>query len=382
MNLLEHEGKKILSERKIAVPRGGVAFNPRQAAEIASQLHCELMVKAQVRTGRRGREGAVMTATSTAGAARAAESLLDKEIAGFPVEAVLVEERVWPERELYAGVTVDRRQRSVAVLLSARGGVDVEDSVCIPTRSCDGVAPLWRYRFVGLAREAGLEGDLLNRVADVLLTLTRCLWDLDATTAEINPLAVTRDGELMALDAKMTVDDAALFRQQRLAAMGRGLRSAEEERARESGLQYVPLAGGDVGVIAGGAGLALATMDMVSALGGRPATFLDLGGGVTAERMASALRIVAAAAGVQGILINVFGGINNCEIMARGIVQAIRTGGLQQPLVVKMRGHSQDEGWRLLETEGVTVVKSGTTGEAAAGLLKMMGSGRSDGWPS
>ena len=376
MNLLEHEGKDILSGLGIAVPRGGVALNPEQAAEIASQLNCELMVKAQVRTGGRGRNGGVMTASSAAEARRAAERMLDTQISGFPVEAILVEERVWPDRELYTGVTVDRARRSAAALLSSCGGIDVESSGLVPSRVFDGVGPLWRHRFVGLGREAGLEGELLNRVTEVMLLLTRCFWEMDATTAEINPLAVTRGGEVMALDAKFVVDDAARFRQKSLAAGGGAVPSTEEKAARESGLHYVPLPGGNVGIIAGGAGLAMATMDAVYALGERPATFVDLGGGVTADRTASALRIVAASSGVEGIIINVFGGINNCEVMARGIVEVLRSEGLRQPLMVKMRGFSQDAGWSLLAEEGVPVVKLGTTGEAAAGLLKLMKPGR------
>lgn len=376
MNLLEHEGKNLLSQRKVAVPRGEVAVDPSQAAEIASRLDCELMVKAQVRTGRRGRQGGVMTASSPSETEEAAEALLKSKIGGLPVESVLVEERVWPERELYAGVTLDRGRRSVSVLLSARGGVDVENSGAVPQIRCDGVEPLWPHRFVGLGREAGLKGELLARVAETMLWLTRCFWDLDATTAEINPLAVMPDGGLMALDAKMVIDDFALFRQADLARIERGMYSEEERKARDSGADYVPLEGGEVGIIAGGAGLGMATMDVLCALGAEPAAFFDLGGAVTEDRMASALRIVSSAPGVKGIIINAFGGITNCEIMARGISDVVRGGGLRQPLVVKMRGHSQEKGWELLTDVGVSVVKLGTTGEAVAGLLKMMESAR------
>jgi len=368
VNLLEYQGKRILAARGINVPRGQVARTAEEAENAAAELGVPVVVKAQVRSGKRGKAGGVLPADTPAGAREAAERILGMEIGGHRVEAVLVEEKLSIARELYAGITVSPRDRAAVLMFTCQGGMDVEEVAArspqaIVSLPVDGVRPVWRHQILELVKRAGLEGEALGQVAGALGQLVRTFLELDATTAEINPLVVTADGRVVAADAKLVIDDAALFRHPELGKEAAPVGDPLEAMARQARLAYVRLPGGNVGVIAGGAGLALATMDTVFALGGRPANFLDVGGGVSQEGMATALRVVARTPGVEGIVINVFGGINNCEIMARGIAQVLDEDGISVPLVVKMRGHSQEEGWAILARRGVEVVKYGTTGE-------------------
>ncbi len=377
MNLLEYQGKELLAARGFAVPESRLARTPEEAEAAAAAMTGGLMVKAQVRSGKRGKAGGIKSADSPAEARAAAERILAMQIGGQPVEAVLIERKITIARELYAGITISPRDRSAVVMLSSQGGMDIEEVAekhpqALATMLVDNYHPIWMHPFLDLAKRAGFSGEVLPKVADAVQRLVKAAFELDATLAEINPLAITVDGQVVAADAKVVIDDSALFRHRELtkeSAVGVG---ELEQRAREAGLAYVPLAGGTVGTIAGGAGLALATMDTISAHGGRPANFLDVGGGVSQSGMATALRIVLATPGVEGVLINVFGGINNCAVMARGIAEVLDTDGLAVPLVVKMRGHSQEEGWATLEERGVEIIKHGTTGEAVAQLLTKM----------
>jgi len=377
VNLLEYQGKRLLAARGINVPRGQVAHTAEEAGKVAAELGVPVVVKAQVRSGKRGKAGGVLPADTPSGAREAAERILGMEIGGHRVEAVLVEERLSIARELYAGITISPRDRAAGLMFSCHGGMDVEEVAArspqaIVSLAVDGVKPVWRHHILDLVKRAGLGGEVLGQVADAVARLVRAFLELDATTAEVNPLVVTAEGPVVAADAKLVIDDAALFRHPELARESAPVADPLEAMARQARLAYVPLPGGNVGVIAGGAGLALATMDTVFALGARPANFLDVGGGVSQEGMAAALRVVARTPGVEGIVINVFGGINNCEVMARGIAQVLDEDGLSVPLVVKMRGHSQEEGWAILAERGVEVVKYGTTGEAVARLLELM----------
>ncbi|HHY94650.1 MAG TPA: ADP-forming succinate--CoA ligase subunit beta [Firmicutes bacterium] len=377
MDLLEYQGKQLLAARGLKTPRGGMASSPAEAEQVAAELGCPVVVKAQVPAGKRGKAGGVRPAETPAHAAEVAASILGMRIRGHAVEAVLVEEKLSIARELYAGVTISPRDRAAVLMFSAHGGMDVEEvvsrfPVSVVSLQVDGMKSLWQYHFLELAKKGGVVGDPLPKVADVLHRLVRLAFDLDATTAEINPLVVTAEGQGVAADAKVVIDDAALFRHPDLKEKRPRVLDPLEATAREAGLAYVPLDGGSVGIIAGGAGLAMATMDTVFALGGRPANFLDVGGGVSTEGMATAVRVTARSPGVEGIVINVFGGINNCEVMARGIARVLDEDKLSLPLVVKMRGHSQEEGWAILAQKGVDVIKDGTTGEAVSRLLALM----------
>lgn len=377
MNLLEYQGKELLAARGVPVPPGRVALTPEEAEAAAATLQGPVMVKAQVQSGKRGKAGGVKSARTPDEAKAVAEAILPMQIGGRPVEAVLVEKKLAVARELYAGITISPRDRSAVVMFSAQGGMEIEEVAArnpeaLATLQVDGYRPIWYHAFLDLVKSTGVTGLVLPKVANLVYRLVKMALEMDASLAEINPLVITEEGQVVAADAKVVIDDAALFRHADFQRNTPSGLSPLEMEARAAKLAYVPLAGGQMGVIAGGAGLALATMDTISALGSRPANFLDVGGGVSQEGMSAALRIVAATPGVEGILINVFGGINNCAVMARGIASVLDSDGLSVPLVVKMRGHSQEEGWATLAIRGVEVVKYGTTGEAVTQLLAQM----------
>jgi succinyl-CoA synthetase beta subunit len=382
MKLCEFEGKALFGRRGIPIPAGKVADHPLQAAAAALELGKPVVVKAQVQSGKRGKAGGVKRAADPAEAETVAAGILGMEIGGERVEQVLVEEQVAIAQELYAGVTLDPGTGQAVLIFSVQGGMDIEavadeDPSALATMQLDGISPVRPYQVLETVKRGGLGGAAAVAVGAVLEKLIALFFALDCTTAEINPLVVTTQGEVIAADSKLVLDDSALYRHKDL-----GLAPREEEltdlerQARDAKLAYVPLGqGGNIGIIAGGAGLAMATMDMVAAHGGRPANFLDTGGGVSADQMATAVRVVAADPAVEGILINVFGGINNCAIMAEGIARVLKEDGLKLPIVVKMRGHNQDEGWATMAEWQVPVVKLGTTEEAVVTLLDVMKGG-------
>ncbi len=375
MKLIEKDGKDIFKRFGIPVPQGRLAHDPDQAAAAAAELGGRAVVKAQVLRGKRGKAGAVRLVGSPEEARQAAAAILGMDLGGERVTVLLVEERLDIAKELYAGITIDPGRGSAVLIFSARGGMDIEEVAATAPEAVvslpfDGVEPVRRHDLYALVKRAGLTGPELVAVTGVLLGLVQGFTAMDATTAEINPLVIVAGGRAVAADAKLVIDDSALFRHKDLTPTETEPQGPLEKAAWKAGVAYVPLAGGEVGVIAGGAGLALATMDTISTLGSRPADFLDVGGGVSVDRMAASMRIVAGTPGVRGILVNVFGGINNCELMARGVLKALDEDHIEVPVVVKMRGHSQDEGWALLEAAGIDVIKKGTTEEAVRLIIQ------------
>jgi succinyl-CoA synthetase beta subunit len=296
-------------------------------------------------------------------------------IGGEKTESVLVTEMCDIEQELYAGVTIDPKEGLPVLIFSPSGGIDIEHvAKTNPARLIKyhlyPTKVIQKYQILDAIRKSGLEQALLPKVADMLLRLIALFYAVDATTAEINPLVINKEKNCLALDSKVVIDDSALKRQPRFKPEIEELTELEE-RARKINVAYVPL-DGKIAVIAGGAGLALATMDLVSHFGGKPASFLDTGGGISSDRMAEALRISVALPGVKGVIINVFGGINNCETMAKGIAEVIDNDKLSATIVVKMRGHSQDEGWKILEDRSIPLVKYGTSEEAVQALINIV----------
>lgn len=377
MRLLEHEAKTLLVQLGIAVPRGSVARTPADAGRIAKQIGAPVVLKAQVPVGGRGKAGGIKLAETPAEAADRASDLIGYEIGGHRAGSVLVEERVPFSLECYASVVVDWSMGEQLVLLSASGGVDIEatsaaSADAVVRRALDPLDKSPELETKELARRAGLSGQALVSVSDVLARLVRGAASLDLTLAEINPLFILADGRAVAGDAKVEVDDAAIPRQRAVLA-GAMAAQAEAPAVSEDGahIAYVPL-DGDIGIIAGGAGLALATMDTVSEYGGRPADFLDIGGGGASDVIARALRLLLARADVRGVVINVYGGINNCEVMARGIADVCASERPSIPIVVKMRGHFQEEGWAILEAQQIPIVKQGTTDDAVILILKLV----------
>lgn len=361
----------------IPTPEGEVVNNPGDAAFAGTRIGYPVVLKIQVQQGGRGKAGGVVFADDSRAAEQISTQLLLKKIRGERVADLLVEEKLDIAQEIYLGITFDQMKNMPVLLLSSAGGVDIEShAVKDSTTFCRLVLdPLRQPMLHSLTKRClgiGLCGPALPKVADIARKLIAGYFRFDALTGEINPLVITTSGHVLAADAKFELDPSAVFRYKP------GIpRFREEEdiaplerEAAKKGLAYVQLEGGDVGIIAGGAGLSMATMDIVAAAGGRPANFLDLGGGASKEKTASALRMVLKTPKLKGVIMNLFGGINNCEVMADGIAQVMRTDLPRVPIVVKMRGYSQDEGWKILEGAGVSIVKHGTTESAVDLLMK------------
>lgn len=374
MDLHEYQAKGLLQRHGVPVLHGEVASDPQTAEEIAQRLltpQCPLLVvKAQVRTGGRGKAGGVRLARTPAEAREAAEAILGLDIKGHIVRKVLVTEGADIAQELYASFLLDRAERRWLALCSAEGGMDIETLAKerpealarIGIDPIEGVTPEVAAR---ITAAAGIAEPLAGSVAEVLLLLWQTLVEEDATLVEINPLAVTPDGAVLALDAKITLDDNSSFRHEPIpdAHENEGT-DPLEARAHELGLNYVRLEG-EVGVLGNGAGLVMSTLDVVAGAGTRhggvrPANFLDLGGGSSTEAMATGLELVASDPQVRAVLVNVFGGITSCDTVAGGIIAAVeRLGGLDKPVVVRLDGNRAEDGRRMLTEAalpGVTVV--------------------------
>jgi len=354
-----------------------LAHSPQEAYEIASRLGVPVMVKAQVLVGGRGKAGGIRSASNPQGAREMASHILEMHIKGLPVEKVLVVEAVEIENELYLGVVVDRALCAPVMIGSSEGGVEIEEVArTMPERlakiTVDPFLGLRDYQARQLALEIGLGKETVAEWIAIAQGLYKAFLECDASLAEINPLALTREGRLVAIDTKMVLDDNALFRHGDLEAH-RDLTEEEprEREAREQGLSYVKLEG-KIGCLVNGAGLAMATMDVIKLYGGEPANFLDVGGGARAERVAVALRILVSDENVKAVLINIFGGITRCDEVARGILEAFHQVRVEVPMVVRLAGTNEEEGRRLLadadiETASTLVRAAQRAVEAAKG---------------
>ncbi len=365
MRLHEHQAKALLAQAGLAVPRGRVAATAAEARAAAEDIGGPVVVKAQVLAGGRGAAGGVLPADSPAAAAEAAERLLGRPLAtaqsgpaGRIVRRVLVEERLPVARELYAAAVLDREAARIAVLASARGGIDIETLAAAAPGLVfkDTIDPRTGFRPEQARRAAAalaLPGPDLGPAAAFLESLARVLETNDATLVEINPLVATVSGALAAADAKIEIDDNALFRHPDLAALADpDERSPEEAEAAAAGLSFVRL-DGDVGCLVNGAGLAMATMDLIALAGGRPANFLDVGGGATEDAVAKSFALLAADPRVRAVLVNIFGGIVRCDLVARGIVRAARERGVRVPVVTRMDGTNAELGRQVLAASGI-----------------------------
>ncbi|MDA8286972.1 MAG: ADP-forming succinate--CoA ligase subunit beta [Actinomycetota bacterium] len=357
MDLLEYQGKQYFARYGVPVSDGEAAEDVETAVTAAERIGYPVVVKAQVRVGGRGKAGGVRVAHSTEEARAAAEAILGLDIKGHIVQRVWVEQATDIAKEYYASFTLDRTAKSHLCMLSARGGVDIEQ---VAEESPEAIARLEIDPLDGidadgarrLAQQAGIDTQAIDGVAGVLVSLYRCYEEGDADLVEINPLVLTTDGRVHALDAKVTLDDSAAFRHPEW-EVWRDLNALEprERLAREKGLQYVGL-DGTVGIIANGAGLAMSTCDVVKQVGGEPANFLDIGGGANAEVMASALEVIATDEKVRSIFVNVFGGITRGEEVAKGIVQALERVHIDAPIVVRLDGTNAEQGRAILAEYG------------------------------
>ncbi len=378
MKLLEYQAKEILASLGIAIPPGMVARNPGEAVEAFRKLGA-VAVKAQVPVGGRGKAGGIKLANSEEEARRAAEQIIGMDIKGFKVPLVYCEAALDIEREIYLGFTVDRDARANILMLSARGGMDIEQ---VAEEAPEAIARLypnpWRgpldFELVQLVYDAGL-ASLARPLAAMIKKLYRAIPDFDALTAEINPLVVTKAGEVIAGDAKLEIDDNATWRHRDLEEKYGAVLEGdpyEVEAKRRGGLTYVSL-DGDIGIIGNGAGLCMGTLDLVQRAGGKPANFCDIGGGAKAESVENALTVILMNPKVKGVLINVFGGITRGDEVAKGLIAARDRLDVKVPIVVRLSGTRAEEGRQLLKQHGI---EPGTSGwDAAQKIVELSKSG-------
>lgn len=368
MNLHEYQSKQIFSQYGIPVPRGRVAANSVEARQIAEELGGRVVVKSQVLVGGRGKAGGIRLAKKSEEAEELATHILGMEIKGLPVRRVLVDEAVSIEKEIYLGITNDRAARKPVIIASSEGGVDIEEVAArnpdrIIRQHIDPLLGLQEYQARDIAVAIDLPKDYWRQFISVAKGLWRVYTDNDASLVEINPLVITKEKRLLALDGKMVIDDNALFRRPEIAEKrDLDIEAPEEISARKYGLSYIKL-DGQIGCMVNGAGLAMATMDIIKLYGGQPANFLDIGGGAGADKVAAAFRIILSDPNVCTVLINIFGGITRCDEVARGILTAIEEVKPKVPMVVRLVGTNADEGRRLLAD--ANMITADTLAEAA-----------------
>ena len=353
MDLYEYQGKELLRQFDIETLEGRVAANAEEARAAAEQLGGPVAIKAQVLTGGRGKAGGIKVIEEPEDAEEAARQILGMEIRDHTVRQVLVEAGADIASEMYLSILVDRAEKKPLILFSTEGGVDIEEVAetnpdSIVRIYVDPLLGLLPYQVRELVFDAGLEGDVAKGVSQVLNNLYRAFTESDASLVEINPLVATEDGRVLALDAKVTIDNSSLFRHRDIGEM-HDVDAADpgEQRAQEAGLQYVKL-DGDVGILGNGAGLVMSTLDVVAQAGGDPANFLDVGGGADAEKISEALDIVASNQQVKSVLLNIFGGITRGDEVARGLLSALEQSEIDLPIVVRLDGTNAEEGREIL----------------------------------
>jgi succinyl-CoA synthetase beta subunit len=378
MDLLEYQGKQLFAQYDIPVSAGHAVFTVQEAVEAADRIGFPVVVKAQVHVGGRGKAGGIKVANDSDEVRSHAVNILGMDIKGHVVETLWIEKASDIAREYYASLTLDRSVKLHLGMLSARGGVDIEE---VAESEPDAIARLHVDPVDGLSEDAArdwverarLDPDATDGAVEVLLKLYRAYVDGDADLVEINPLILTTDGRVHALDAKVTLDDNAAFRHEWSEYEATQHRDEREAAAHAKGLQYVGLAG-DVGIIANGAGLAMSTVDIVSQVGGEPANFLDIGGGANADVMANALEVINSDANVKSIFINIFGGITKGDEVANGIVQALGRVEIRSPIVMRLDGTNADEGRAILAAhESDRFVSQPTMIEAARKAVELAG---------
>jgi succinyl-CoA synthetase beta subunit len=382
MNLHEYQSKKILAGYGVPVPEGRVAASAEEAQAAAETLGGKLwVVKAQVHAGGRGKAGGVTLARDIPAVRSAAAAMLGQRLttkqtgpAGLPIEQVYVESGSEIERELYLSLTLNRERGRIAVVASAAGGMDIEEVaektpekiLAITVHPVAGVQP---FQCKQLAFGLGLKGKQIEQFQAIVLGLYRLYQERDASLIEINPLIVTKSGALMALDCKLDIEANALFRQKDMAALrDPGQEDPMERRASEHDLNYVSL-DGDIACMVNGAGLAMATMDLIKLHGGRPANFLDVGGGATSERVSAAFALILSNSNVRAILVNIFGGIVRCDLIADGIINAVKNVGVDVPVVVRLEGTNAEIARARLAHSGLAIIAAKDLTDAAKKVI-------------
>ena len=382
MDLLEYQGKQYFARYGIPVSPGGVAVTPEEAVDLADNLGYPVVVKAQVQVGGRGKAGGIKLAANASEARAHAEAILGMDIRGHLVRRVWVEHASDIAKEYYASFTLDRGAKAHLAMVSAKGGVDIEevavdDPGAIARLHVDPYEGFSEAQAQRLVDEAGLDDEAKQGAVAVLVSLYRCFVEGDADLVEVNPLILTPDGRVHALDAKVTLDDNAAYRHPEWEEYEATVELDDRERhARRLGLQYVGL-DGFVRIIANGAGLAMSTCDVVNQVGGRPANFLDIGGGANAEVMANALEVITSDPSVRSIFVNIFGGITRGEEVANGIVTALGRVDIKVPMVIRLDGTNADQGREILRTvESDMVITSPNMMDAARRAVALAGNGK------
>ena len=386
MNLHEYQSKQLFASYGISVPQG-VAINALSELEPATKTlgGAGWAVKAQVHAGGRGKAGGVKITQSLDEAKEAAKNMLGQSLVthqtdaeGMPINTLLIESLTDIANELYLSLLVDRATRRITIMASTEGGMNIEEVAeetpeKILTETVDIIAGFQPYIARNLAFALGLEGVQIRQFTALLVSLIKLFIEKDASLMEINPLVVTAEGNLMALDAKINFDDNALYRQKDIVAMRDITQEDEREsKAAEFELNYIHL-DGDIGCMVNGAGLAMATMDLIKLHGGDPANFLDVGGGATADRVAEAFKIILSDPSVKGILVNIFGGIVRCDLIAEGIIQAVNEMNVSVPVVVRLEGTNAAEGRALLADSGMNIIAAETLADAADKIVEAAG---------
>jgi succinyl-CoA synthetase beta subunit len=389
MKIHEYQGKAILSKYGVPTPRGEVAFTSDETRAAAQRLGTPVVVvKAQIHAGGRGKAGGVKLAKSPEQAAEIAKSMLGMKLitpqtgpGGRIVKRLLIEEGLDIRRELYLAVVIDRAVAAAVVMASTAGGMEIEEVAhnnpeAILRETINPTVGLQPYQARKLAFGLGLSGDAVTNATPFFQALYRAVIETDASLAEINPLIVTGDGKLVALDAKINFDDNALYRHKEL----KELRDLDEEdplevEASKFNLNYIKLEG-TIGCMVNGAGLAMATMDIIKLAGGSPANFLDVGGGASAEQVRNAFRILMSDAEVRGVFINIFGGILRCDVLATGVVAAARELGMKVPVVIRMEGTNVEMGKQILADSGLNLTIAEGMKDGAAKIVRLAGSAR------
>ncbi|MEU6381911.1 ADP-forming succinate--CoA ligase subunit beta [Streptomyces sp. NPDC046909] len=366
MDLYEHQARGLFEERGILVPRAEVTASPKEAREIARRLGGRVVVKAQVKTGGRGKAGGVRLAADPAAAELTARQILGMDIKGHTVGKVMLAQPVDIEAEFYVSYVLDRAAGRFLAIASAEGGMEIEE---VAASRPEAVARVHIDPAVGVtsakAGEIAAAAGLPPQTVDVLVRLWQVLVREDAVLVEVNPFVRTRQGQILALDGKVTLDDNARFRQARWGAEEEERDHALETAAAAKGLNYVKL-DGEVGIIGNGAGLVMSTLDVVAGCGARPANFLDIGGGASAQVMADGLAVILSDPAVKSVFVNVFGGITACDAVAEGIVRALDTVRLTKPLVVRLDGNNAARGRAVLDAHAHPLVQQATTMDGAA----------------
>jgi len=365
MKLFEYEAKDILAKYGIPTPQGGLATNKSQAHEALSKLKPPFAVKAQVLVAGRGKAGGILFANTVEEGEKAAEKLLSMQIKGIPVKSVWIEEKIQVKKELYFGITNDRFNQSYVIIASSVGGMEIEEIAAQAPEKIVKFPINPQHGFYGfqarqIARKLGYAGNQLSELGRIFERLYHVGMDYDTELIEMNPLMETVDGKFVAADARIIIDDNALFRHQEYKKRlleGESELTPQEIEALKNDLAYVKL-DGNIGVIGNGAGLVMATLDTIQYYGGKPANFLDVGGGAPSEKIATALKIVLSDPKVNALFINILGGITRCDEVARGILEAKTKVGVAKPMVIRLVGTNEEEGKRILTEAGIHVLES------------------------